>query len=432
MDADVFKEAYIYPLEDAATQLLEQNLRETAASDPATYAARWSEAVKLNAQNIGESIGMVENYYAALQSGMASIIVGAQDNIDAARESGDADAINAAIEARDQAMADYAAANQENNAMVEGALLETKGADRRTAFADQKARATEGLEGDAKRSMSTALDLVSGVEDENYVANVQVRTMLEDGDLDPNVLTNLLGGKEGEDRQIMVDAIANLSVVVGEDYATAAANVVSGLSGIFDSTGTDISQQIGDDFILGINAAIDSGDLTEGAALDVIEGFGDLAKWRGVLPPDGLSQILSDYAGDPAKILDMQTMQGELAGIDFDDAEAVEGAIGGRAKEALDAYRAAEGEAWDALSQKEQEEFATILSVTLSPEGATWLAPFLQSQQEGDDAPDVTLGKKIEQRLPSRTEVPAPGDIEPTDTSSGGGGAEPQAAVDSS
>jgi TP901 family phage tail tape measure protein len=420
-DPDLLKAATIDPLGEGATQLLEENLRATTANDPATFYARFEEATKLNAENVGESIGMIENYYAALQSGMASIIVGAQDNIDAARESGDVDAINSAIEARDQAMADYAVANRENNDMVEAALLETSGKDRRTAFSDQKARATEGLEGDAKRSMETALGLVSGTGDEELVANVKIRTMLESGDLDPNVLTTLLGGKDGDERQVFVDAIANLSVVVGEDYATAAANIVAGLSGILDSTGTDISQQIGDDFILGINAAIDSGDLTEGAALDVIEGFGDLSKWRGVLPPDGLSQIFSDFAGDPAKILDMQQMQGELTGIDFDDAEAVEGAIGGRAKEALDAYRAAEGEAWDALSQKEREEFATILSVTLQYDGASWLAPFLQSQQEGDDTADVTLGKAYEQRLPSRTEVPTPEETTPKPTTDGGG-----------
>ena len=405
------------PLGEAATELLRASLAANAATDQTIQGNLRYLAEQINAENIGKQMGLVENYFNALQGGLATVTATADENLAAARESGDPEQIAAALEARDKALSDYAEANRQNTLDLEAALLGSEDDVRSGSFQDQNKRITEGLEGDAKIAMEAILPQLSGISDQEYLTNIKLRGLLEQGDISPNELLDIVEGKEPEDIRATYDLIANLSVNIGEDYATKAVELANDIEGVVNAQGIDISGQVADSFLNGLAS------VTPAEAMDNVQAFGDLSRWREIFP-NNFGEIIQDFAS-PESLAAFQEKQQGLSGIDFTDDAALSEAMTGPGKQALQEYIAAEGEAWDALDQTSKEDFATILDVTIGYSGESWLVDLLKSQQEGDDTENVTFGKLIEQRLPSRTEVPPPGTETPKPTPTGSG-AEPQ------
>lgn len=433
VSAEVMQRALIDPMSDAGQEFFTSAYQKLIEEDPDSIgemvlAGLRSEAAIITQENIGKGIGQLENFYATVQSGLASVVLAADDSLNSAkqalveaRESGDAEAIAEAEEAVSKAERDreLALANlrEENRILRQEAnrsLLEIDVPERSQAFESQDARITSDLEGQELRDMNNLLSLLSSTDDEDYETNVILRGMLEDGDIEALTLSNLLTGLDQEASDMLGDVVADMSFDVGEDYAAKFAELLTGIEDpevvseiLFDADGTIRTPSQTIDYINSLGSLISLGSM-----------YGEVGS-------EARTFYEENVLGDPLMTSRYEQNREAVEGLAGDYSQkSLESAFGEQVGGDIYAALEVDREKWDELSDEAKAGLVTDLSVGVTLVGDQPVIDFIKSTFAGTDiaGEDEVVNTREEivagtgQRAYDyrpKQDVPAPGTGEP-------------------
>jgi len=440
---EIMQKALVDPMSDAGQEFFTSAYAKLMENDPESIGEMVmgglrAEAAIMNQENIGKGIAQLENFYATVQSGLAAVVVGADDILNSAkeglveaRESGDAEAIAEAEEAvrkaeqdRDLALANLREENRVLRQEANRGLLDIDVSKRDLAFEDQKVEITSNLEGQELRDMENVLGLLSSTADEDYETNVILRGMLRDGDIEALTLSNMITGLDDESANIFKDVVADMSFDVGEDYAAKFAELLTAIE----------NPEIVGEILLSADGTI----RTPTQTIDYINSLGSLISLGSVYGEVGSESrqfFEEDVLGDPlmSSRYEQNKARVESLGGDYSEAALQEefgDAEGAEIYAALEVDR----EKWDTLNEEARAGLVTDLTVGVSLSGEQPVIDFIKASFAGTDIAGedevVNTREEIIAGIGQRnydfrtgSDIPAPGsETETTPTTDGGSG----------
>jgi TP901 family phage tail tape measure protein len=359
-------------------------------------------AQKLDAEQIGQNVAVMQAWLNVYQVGVASQLEAANALIEEAKRSGDENKISEAYKERNKLLVNIEKRAVENLKKIYGGYktvtltgsrrpggedatftrkdlfqpglikdIEVK--DRESIFKDQNARILEGIEDAVTKSITTiVLNSILGAyeTEEEFSANMQIRAIMEDGDISAYDLQSLLSGIEDPQKKTEIKlSLVMVATRVGREYAGALARMASSIE----------SPEIRSKFLIDVgNTEVPPGDLAS-----YVEGLGLIVNMQTTLG-EAFESVLGEYVKNPPKLKVLVEMMSEADRLQGDYSKQNLIDVLGE-DEGTKVYQSIElnREEFDALEEDAKKSFITQVRVIFANSSDPVLIALLRSQFPG-------------------------------------------------